>query len=103
MVILRTNLLIYIEMDRADPNPKQLHANQDFLNNESHSDHASPNGNTTLGEHNDDDDGGDVDGPTVEAHIDLAKIACEFYITQSCRNILTYLYSVPRLSQSYCC
>jgi hypothetical protein len=61
-----------------------------------------PNGNTTMDEHDDDEDGGDVDGPTVEAHVDLAKIACEYYITQSCRNILTYVYSVPRLSRSYC-
>jgi len=68
-------------MDRAD---------QDFLNNENNSNHvvhAGPNGNTTIDEHDDDDDGGVVDSPTVEAHIDLAKIACEYYITQSCQNI----------------
>ena len=82
-------------MNRADPDPK-LHGNQDSLNNEDH----GPNGNTTMDEH--DDDGGDVDGPTVEAHVDLAKIACEYYITQFCWNIFTYVYSVPRLSRGYC-
>jgi hypothetical protein len=83
-------------MDRSD---------QELLNNENNINHvvdAGPNGNTTIDEHDDDDDGGDVDGPTVEAQVDLEKIACEYYITQSCRNILTYLYSVPRLSRSYC-
>ena len=52
-----------------------------------------------MGEHDDDEDGGDVDGPTVEAHVGLAKIPCEYYITQACWNILTYFYSVPRLSR----
>ena len=86
-------------MNRADPDP-MLHVNQDSLNNENHGDHG-PNGNTTMDEHDDDEDGGDVDGPTVEAYVDLAKIACEYYITQSCRKILTYVCSVPRLSRSY--
>ena len=36
-----------------------------------------------MDEH-DDEDGSDVDGPTVEAHVDLAKIAGKYYITQSC-------------------
>ena len=81
-------------MNRADPDPKLPHlpVNQDSLNNENHSDH-SPNSNTTMDEHDDDKDGGNVD---------LTKIACEYYITQSYWNILTYIYSVPHLSRSYC-
>jgi len=90
-------------MNRANPDPKLPHfpVNQDSLDNENHSDYG-PNGNTTMDEHDNDKDGGNVDDPTMEAHIDLAKIACEYYITQSYQNILTYIYSVLCLSRSYC-
>jgi hypothetical protein len=39
----------------------------------------------------------------MEAHVDLAKIACRDYATRSCWNILIYVYSVPCLSRRYRC
>jgi hypothetical protein len=71
-----------IETNRADPDLPHFPVNQDPLDNEDHSNHGH-NGDTNMNEH-DDEDGGDVEGPTVEAHVDLAKIACKYYVTQSC-------------------
>ena len=55
--------------------------NKDPLD-EDHNGHG-PNGDldTNINEPDDNEDGGDVEGPTVEAHVDLAKIACRDYTT----------------------
>jgi hypothetical protein len=81
-----------IETNRADPNIPYFSATQDPLDK----DHGDSDSN--INEPDDDKDGGNVEGPTVEAHVDLAKIACKYYVTQSCWNILTYVNSVPYLS-----
>ena len=52
------------------------------------------NANNTPGskEHNDDDDDVDVDSPRVEAHVDLAKIACKYILHHSILRKYTNLY-----------
>jgi hypothetical protein len=75
--------LIYmnIETNRADPNLPYFSVNQDPLD-EDHSDHGrNRDSDTNINEPDDDEDGDDVEGPIVEAHVDLAKIACNYYIT----------------------
>ena len=50
---------------------------------------------------NEDEDGDSdvVDGPTVKAHIDLAKTKCEYYFTGYCPiHVLTYIYSAQNSS-----
>jgi hypothetical protein len=87
-----------IETNGANPNLPYFSVNQDPLD-EDHSGHGhNGDSDTNINEpDNNEDGGGNVGGPTVEAHVDLAKIACRDYATQSCWNILTYVYSVPRL------
>jgi len=74
-------IYINIEMNRVDPNLPYFSVNQDPLNKD-HSDHGH-NGDsyTNINEPDNDEDGGNVEGPTVEAHVDLAKIACKYYVT----------------------
>ena len=40
------------------------------------------NDNNDNDDNNDDNDNCDVDGPTVEAFVDLAKTACKYHSTQ---------------------
>jgi hypothetical protein len=92
--------LIYmnIETNRADPNLPHFSATQDPLNKD-HSDHGdNGDSDSNINEPDNNEDGGDVEGPTVEAHVDIAKIAHKYFVTQSCQNILTYVNSVPYLS-----
>jgi hypothetical protein len=72
-----------IEMNRADPDLPYFSVNQDLLDNKDYSNHGH-NGNTNMNKHDDDKDGGNIKRTTIEAHIDLAKIAYKYYITQSC-------------------
>jgi hypothetical protein len=59
-----------IEMDKAnsDPNIPQLSVDNDVDVNIDNNDNCDV----------DEDGDGDVDGPTVEAYIDLAKTACKY-------------------------
>lgn len=62
-------------------------------------DEGALNGNTNNNpgskqlEHNDDDDIIDVDGPRVDTHVDLSRIACKYILhhTQYCGNIPIYM------------
>ena len=70
-----------------DPSDGSLNDNINNTNNKNNS-----NGNCG------DDDGDAVDGPTVEAYVDLVKTACKYYLTRYCPIcILTYIYSVQSL------
>jgi hypothetical protein len=53
------------------------------------------NNNKDDGDGGDGDDDGDaVDGPTVEAHVNLAKTARKYYLTRHHPiHVLTYIYS----------
>lgn len=46
----------------------------------------------------DDEDDGDVAGPTVEAHVDLAKTPCKCFVTLYRQNIPNCMYSIQSLS-----
>jgi len=64
-----------IETNGVDSNPDPPHLiNEDPLDDETIN---KPDSNTD----DKDDDNGDVDGPTVQAHVDLAKILCKYHIT----------------------
>jgi hypothetical protein len=69
--------------NRADPDLNLPHAplNQDPP--PTNNDHNN-NGPANADEDEDDEDDGDVAGPTVEAHVDLAKTSCEYYMTLFC-------------------
>jgi hypothetical protein len=87
-----------IKRNRADPNLLYFSATQDPLDKD-HSDHGhNGDSDSNINEPDDNEDGGNIEGPTVEAHVDLAKTAHKYYVTQSCQNILIYVNSVPYLS-----
>jgi hypothetical protein len=70
-----------IETNGADPNIPYFSVSQDPLD-EDHSGHGhNGDSDTNINKPHDDEDSGDVEGPTVEAHVDLAKIACRDYAT----------------------
>ena len=51
------------------------------------------------GDEDEDGDSDAVDGPTVEAHVDLAKKACKYYFSGYCpMHILTCIHSAQSLS-----
>jgi hypothetical protein len=65
-----------IETNGADsnPDPPHLPVNEDPLDGDTNN---KPDSNAD----NEDDDHGDVDGPTMQAHVDLSKISCKYCIT----------------------
>jgi hypothetical protein len=87
---------MYIEMDRTTLDPDLPHdsIDQDPLANKSNSgnsygsnNHNSNHISNVNYNFDDDNDGDDVDGPTMEAHVDLSKTACTY-----CMNNITYMY-----------
>ena len=79
-------------MDKANPDPDLPHFSVS-KDDDNDNDNDDDNGEGD----NDEDDNGDVNGPTVQAHVDLAKTACKYCRTQYCWNILTYIYSTQSL------
>ena len=59
-------------------------------------DEGALNGDTNNGpgskQHNDDDDAVDIDGPRVQAHVDLSKIACKYKLHHSILRKYTNLH-----------
>ena len=50
-----------------------------------------------------DDDDADVDGPTVEAHVDLAGKKCKYHTSMLFCIVGTDIYSTQGLSRRYYC
>jgi hypothetical protein len=70
------------EMSGANPDPDLPHPlpDQDPLpvnNDDDHGHNLDSGGTGKIDDGEDDEDDGDVAGPTVEAHVDLAKRACK--------------------------
>ena len=92
-----------IEIDEANPDPDPLcdPSGDDLYRNAiGNTDNNNNNEDNSAGDKGDDEvEDGAVDGPTVEAYVELAKRACKYYFAEYCQmRILTYIYSAQSLS-----
>ena len=77
-------------MDEANPDPNLPVSKADDDENVNNGDHYDDDDNDNDNDDNDnegednEDDNCDVNGPTVQAHVDLAKTACKYCRTQYC-------------------
>jgi hypothetical protein len=80
-------------MDEANPNPNLPHFSvskdddDENINNGSvdQNNNDDNEGDNNEGDNNEDDNNNcDVDGPTIQAHVDLAKMAYKYCRTQYC-------------------
>ena len=96
-------------MDRATLDAELPHSlnplTNEHTNNNGHDGNSVTNVNDNKdGDDDNDNDDGAVDGPTVEAHVDLAKTACKYHASQHrFGDIPTDIYSAQCLSRRYCC
>jgi hypothetical protein len=89
---------VNIGTDEANPDPSDDGLDRNDISNTVNDNN---NGDNSSGDKGDDEDGEEdvVDGPTVEAYVDLAKRVCKHYFTGYCPiHILTYVYSAQSLS-----
>ncbi|SRR6266849_4205248 len=95
-----------IGTDEADPPSDDCDPSDDGLNRNAisnignNNDDDKDNGDGDKGDDEDEDGDSDaVDGPTVEAYVDLPKRACKYYFTGYCPiHILTYINSAQSSS-----
>ena len=75
-----------VSKDDEDENINNGDHNNDDDNDNDNNDNNNDNNNTDNDDEGDDDedDNCNVDGPTVQAHVDLAKTACKYCRTQHC-------------------